>query len=211
MSKKNIIVIVISVVAIGLIGSLTAYLLSFRTVTFTFDKPDAKIAVYQANDKEKKYKLGEVTKDATTLRLQEGEYQAIVTNEAYDDKPNHFTVTRSDSTVAIDIAFSTRHLESLTESEFATINVKIRETFPRQIDRFTIEKGRMYDEGQWYTTTLIENPLHPSEEGDIYHLVAKKENDTWKVIGRPTLALTQSEFKDVPLFILKEGNRQHSL
>jgi hypothetical protein len=211
MSKKSIIGIIITVVAIGIVGSITAFLLSFRTVTFIFDKPDAHIAIYRADDKDKKGKLAEITKDAAATRLQEGEYQAVVTDEAYDDKPTNFTVKRSDSTVSIDIAFSRRRLEGLVDQELPTINVAIRAAFPSQIERFGIEKGKLYDEGQWYTTSLIETPLHQSEEGDVYHLVMKKEGDTWKAVGKPTLVLMQSEFKDVPLNILKEGNRQNSL
>ena len=211
MNKKSIIGIVVAVIAIGIIGSITTYLLSFHTVTFSFDKPDAHIAIYKSDDKDKKSKLGEITKDTTTIRLQEGDYQAIVTDENYDNKPTNFTVKRENSDVSIDIAFSERYLEVLVERELPTINVAIRAAFPGQINRFSIEKGKLYDEGQWYTTTLIENPLHPSEEGDVYHLVVKKEGDDWKAVGKPTLVLTQSEFKDVPLTVLKEGNRQNSL
>ncbi len=211
MNKKAIIIIIAAVIAVGLVASFAMYLLSFHTVTFTLDKADASLAIYRADDKDKKNKLADSTASSRSLRLQEGEYLAVITNKEYDASSTNFTVGKSDSSVAVNVAFSREYLDVIVDQELPLINIAIKAAFPQQITSFSLEKGQLYDEGQWYTTTFIQNTASPDEIGDVYHLVAKKEDGKWKVVGKPTLVLTQVEFPDVPLDILKAGNRQNSL
>jgi hypothetical protein len=211
MNKKLIITIIAVIAIIGIVASIVAYFLSFHTVTFTFKKSDMQAVIYKADDTEMKNKVAENVKDNGTLHLQEGNYQAVPTGTKYATVSTYFSVNKSDSTVEISSSYSAEYLKSLFKEDLPAINNLITSRFSKVINGFTIQEGELYDEGQWYTTTLTQIPEDIRDEGDIYHIVLLKENGTWKVIGKPTLVLTKSEYKDVPITILQNANRQGDL
>ncbi len=206
MNKRLIITIaIITVLVIGA-ASITTYLLSFRSVTFTFKKPELTATIYKSDDVDKKNKLAEV-KNNDTIRLQEGNYAAIPTGDNFDRAPVYFSVNKSDATVSVDAGYSASYLSSHLAGELPAIKTALTKAFPFVATSFDMADGKLYKEGEWYATTLTQHPEDPRDEGDIYDVIMLKKDDIWTVVGKPSLVLTTAEFKDVPVDIIKDASR----
>ena len=204
--NKKIIAFIVTVVILSVIISIIAYVLSFRTVTFSIGKKDLSLAVYAASDRERKNKLGEI-RDKDSLRLQEGSFQAIPGDPNYDNLPLYFNVEKSDKNVELNPAYSQARLDSLLEENLSALQTLLINTYPQITKSFELAKGKLYREGQWYATTLTQIPENRGDIGDIYHVLAHKKDGQWSIIHKPSLVLTTAEIKDVPLDILQDANR----
>lgn len=205
MNRKIIAFIVTVVVLSGLI-SVVAYILSFRTITFSIDRKDLSLAVYAASDRDHKNKIGEI-RDKDTLRLQEGSFQAIPTDPNYDNLPLYFNVEKGDKNVDLNPAYSQARLDSLLEENLAALRSLLVRTYPQISKGYELAKGKLYREGQWYATTLTQIPESRGDVGDIYHVLLLKKDGQWVIVHKPSLILTTAELKDVPLDILQDANR----
>ncbi|HET6746705.1 MAG TPA: hypothetical protein VFH06_01210 [Candidatus Saccharimonadales bacterium] len=205
MNKRIIITIVIVVALLIAAASVTFYLLSFRNVTFTFKKTDLTANIYRSDDTDKKNKLADV-KNNETIRLQEGNYAAFASGDNYDRAAVYFSVNKGDATVTIDPSYSDTYLKRALTGELPAIKAALIKAFPFVATSFDINDGKLYKEGEWYATALTQRPADPRDEGDVYYTILKKENDTWTVIGKPSLVLTTVDFKDVPADIIKDAN-----
>lgn len=206
MNRNKIIAFVVTVVGLSAIIGITMYLLSFHNVTFTITNKDLKVVIYSFDDTEKKQKLAEAG-SGETLRLREGKYAAFPMSDEYDKSPTVFSLEKSDLPLSITASYSQDRLKTLLSEEQSTINSVINTKYTSNIKSFTLENGKLYNEGQWYATTLVQVPADRRENGDIYHIIMLKKDDIWTIINKPSLVLTTAEFKDVPLAILQDANR----
>lgn len=204
--NKKIIAFIVTVIILSSIIGIVAYILSFRTVTFSVDKKDLTLAIYAASDRDHKNKISEI-KDKDTLRLQEGSFQAIPTDQNYDNLPIYFNVEKGDKTVDFNPSYSQTRLDSLLQENLSTLQALLINTYPQITKKFELAKGKLYREGQWYATTLTQLPENRGDIGDIYHVILYKKDGQWSIIHKPTLILTTAEVKDVPLDILQDANR----
>lgn len=204
--NRKIIAFIITVVALSIIIGVITYIFSFRTITFSVMKENLSLNVYHTSDRDHKNKISEV-RDRDTLRLQEGSYQAVPTDPNYDNVPLYFNVEKSDKTIALTPSYSQTRLDSLLSEELQTIQSLLTSTYPQINAEFELAKGKLYREGQWYTTTLTQKPENRGDIGDIYHVILHKKDGQWLVIHKPTLVLTTAELGSVPIDILQDANR----
>lgn len=206
MNRNKLIAFLLTIVILSSIIGVVAYLLSFRTITFSVSREDLTLNVYTSADRERKNKIAEI-KNGDTLRLQEASYQAIPTNKDYDELPLYFNVEKGDKTVELKPSYSNQRLESLLEADLPAIQTLLASTYPQVNSGFELAKGQLYREGQWYATTLTQIPESRGDIGDIYHVIMLKKDGKWSIIDKPTLVLTTATAKDVPLDILQDANR----
>lgn len=204
--NKKIIAFIVTIVILSSIIGVVAYILSFRTVTFAVGKKDLTLAIYIASDRDHKNRIGEI-RDKDTLRLQEGSFQAIPTDPNYDNLPIYFNVEKSDKSVDLNPSYSQTRLDSLLEENLTTLRTLLISSYPQINKSFELAKGKLYREGQWYATTITQLPENRGDTGDIYHVILLKKDGQWSIVHKPTLVLTTTEFKDVPLDILQDANR----
>lgn len=202
MNRKTIIIL-ISILIAAIIGvSVTLYILSFRTVTFDIVPENVSITILKEGSDQQ---LDTLNQDGS-LQLQDGTYEAVPTHKDYTSNSIPFTVDSEDITLTIDPAFSSARLESMADSERTAIDKLLRQSYPNVIKDFTIQPGTLYEKGQWYATTLQQNPLLGGQQGDMYRVVLHKEDTQWRIVAGPKIVLSTQEYPDVPFAILTDIN-----
>jgi hypothetical protein len=206
MNKKTLtILLILAAIIIGI--SIIFYLQSFKTVRLNFKKADILVNIYQNTGDDQAGETKIATLDKTgELRLQNGRYVIMPEGEKYDRSSIKFEVKNADQTIDINPGYSASHLDSLLNIELPALHSVLTSMYPRVITGFTLDRGRLYDEGQWYATTLTQKTMTPDEEGDIYRTVLKKENGIWNIKAKPDLLLSTKAYPNIPKAILSNIN-----
>lgn len=210
---KKLIIIGIIVVTLLIAGGVWLnYYLSFKNVTIKPAKQDMSLGVYvddhasEDGSEEAHDKLMTVTGNQT-IRLQAGSYMLLPDDKNYSQAPITFTVTNADITVDANPAFSDEYLVSQLKNETAEIQTLLTTTYP-QLATYTINPGKLYLDGSWYGTTLIQPPAGPGINGEVYRTVLHKINGKWQLAAIPRIVQTKSDNKDIPESILRDLNQQ---
>jgi hypothetical protein len=146
---------------------------------------------------------------STTLSLEQGKYSIIPSGKDLDTTPIIIVVTDKAATIAIKPGFSKQYLEKLVATEKAKVDTLLTSTYPQISVDFTINAGALYQDGQWYSTTMTQK-ANPGNNGDVYHVVLHKQNNEWQVAVGPQIILTKANSPNVPEDVLKASNKQES-
>lgn len=143
---------------------------------------------------------------SSTLSLQNGNYCIKPSDTIYDNTPTCFTVASKDKTVNINPNYSTVHLAGLLSQELDQVNAVINLKYAAIIDNYIVATGQLYGLGQWYGTTLTTRTA-PSDRGDVYRVILKKENNIWTVVAFPQIVLSKYDYPSVPFDVLSAVNK----
>ena len=215
MSRKNtILFIIVGIIAIALIagGFVYKYYASLHTITIKVQASDLNVDVYKQKagvdeqDAESGEKQGTV-KGTKTMSLQAGTYFMLPQGSKYDVSPISFIVEDKDMTVTANPGFSEEYLTSLLKQELPAIKAVIVAKYPIATTNFKLNDGKLYDDGTWYGTTLVQN-ANVGNNGDVYRTVLRKVNGIWQFAAAPELILGAPTHKDIPKSILTDLNNQ---
>jgi len=215
MSKKTtIIVIITGIIAVALIvgGFGLKYLASFHTVTIKVERDDLTVDVYQAqpgvdeHDASSGIKQGTV-KGSGEFSLQQGDYYILPQGKKYDPTETPFTVKDKDLTVKVNPGYSDEYLAAQLTKELPAINSVITTKYPMATSNFKLNSGKLYNDGSWYGTTLVQY-AGAGENGDVYRTVLHKVNGAWQFAATPELVISAPLHKDIPQNILSDLNSQ---
>lgn len=206
MNKTKISITIISAVAAILLGALVFHLVSFRTLSIQTGQADFTADIYKADDINRQRKIAN-SKEEAEVKLQDGDYIAIASNDKFSKDPLAFTVTKDTKRVTLQPSFSSATLSIMLSNESATLKKVLVDTYPQLSKGYKIGLGKLYKMGEWYATTLTVIPEDRREDGDIYRVVMQKENATWRIVKTPEFVLTTSEYPMVPKEILQEVNK----
>ena len=215
MSRKNIILfIVLGIIAIALIagGLAYKYYASFHNVTINVQASDLTVDIYQQKpgvdeqDASSGIKQG-TAKGTSVLSLQAGTYFALPQGNKYDSSAVSFIVKDKNMAVAINPGFSEEYLISLLQQELPTIKAVITAKYPAATTNFTLNDGKLYEDGSWYGTTLVQN-ADAGNNGDVYRTVLHKVNGVWQFAAAPEIVLSAPTHKEIPEDILTDLNGQ---
>jgi hypothetical protein len=207
MNKRTIALIIVLILAgIGFYLGLS-YQQSLKTTDFQIHQPATGVAIYKTGKQDANSKVASLS-GSGQVKLPKGSYTAVPSGKNVNDNPIDFTVGDNNPTINVDPGYSTAYLDKLLVGQQATINQVIRSTYPSVIGAFKVNNGKLYTTGEWYAATLVQNPPHPKTNGDVYRLVLRKENDTWKIVASPQLVLTTSNSPGVPIEVLRDVNTQ---
>jgi hypothetical protein len=216
MSRKNtILFIIVGIIAIALIagGFAYKYFTSFHKVTIDVKNAEITADVYQpekginpedGTPHDTKIATVKGTKD---LSLQAGNYYVVPQGEKFDRSQITFQVGDKDISVTINPGFSSTYLTSLLKQELPTIKSVIVAKYPIAATNFTLNDGKLYRDGSWYGTTLVQH-ADAGNNGDVYRTVLHKVNGSWQIVAMPELILTIPTHKDIPKDILADLNIQ---
>lgn len=102
-------------------------------------------------------------------------------------------------------------LEKLRDTELPTIKTVITTAYPLVATDYIINKGALFDEGQWYGTTLSYHGKDTLNR-DTLRVLLQKKDGVWILRTKPPVPLLSTEaFPDVPKDILKAINQPISL
>lgn len=216
MNRRTItLLIVTGIIAIGLIvgGLLLQYYGSFHKVTITVKKADLTVDVYQPapgtspeDGTPSDTKVG-TAKGTQVLTLRAGEYYVKPQGDKYSDTAVPFTVKDKDISVTVDPGFSSTYLSSLLQQELSTIKSVLLAKYPFISTGYKLNDGKLYEDGTWYGTTLVQN-AEAGNNGDVYRTVMHKVNGTWQFAATPSLIISIPEHKDIPKDIITDLNSQ---
>lgn len=209
MNRKYLIFIIAFIVIAIAAGAIYSYVSSFRKVAITLERPDMSAELFKRdpNSDESNNDTKEATLSSSqTLSLQPGKYYLIPKGDKLDQSQISFTVGDKDTTISVNPGYSQDYLNSLLDKELPTIRAVLTTKYPA-ITSYSIQRGKLYEDGTWYGTLLVEK-VAPQDVGDTYRVVLHKVKDTWQVAAAPQLVLTTPDNKDVPEAVLRDLNKQ---
>lgn len=216
MSRKNtILFIIVGTIAIALIagGFIYKYFASFHAVTIVIKNAEITADVYKPDEginpedgTPKDEKISTV-KGTQVLSLQAGNYYIVPQGQKFDTSQITFQVKDSDVSVTVDPGYSSGYLSSLLRQELPAIKSAIVAKYPIAATNFTLNDGKLYKDGSWYGTTLVQH-AEAGNNGDVYRTVLHKVDGVWQVAAMPELILTVPTHKDIPKDILADLNTQ---
>lgn len=204
MSRKNLILLGLLAIVVLIGIGLIFYFQSFKAVKFDIKQDGLTVKVRSAGGTTE---YGTFTA-TTELHLQAGNYIAALQSEKYDNSDIAFEVKNENLTVTVDPPLSESYLSQLLTPELPTINKVITDTYPQQMKNFTLKTGRLYKEGEWYGTVLVQKTQSRADDPDIYRIVLKKEDGKWIIKAKPALVLSTKEYPEIPFDILSAVNQK---
>ncbi|HEY5695644.1 MAG TPA: hypothetical protein VIQ80_02310 [Candidatus Saccharimonadales bacterium] len=215
MNRRTITLLIITgIVAIALIigGVLFQYYASFHKVTIEIKRPELTVDIYRANPNAEEMDATSGTKITTTsetktLSLQADKYYVLPQGDKYDNSAIPFTIKDKDATISVNPGFSNTYLTSLLQQELSTVKSVMLTKYPFITTGFKLNDGKLYEDGTWYGTTLIQN-ADPGSNGDVYRTVLHKVNGTWQFVATPAIIISTLDHKDIPETVLNDLNRQ---
>lgn len=102
-------------------------------------------------------------------------------------------------------------LEQKLAVELPVITSILVAKYPLIATNYTIEKGRLFEQGKWFGTTLTYRGPD-NDNRDTLRVLMQKKNGTWVLrTNPPRPLLSAKDFQDVPLSVLKAINQPVSL
>lgn len=210
MKKRSIIIgIILTLVvtaAVALRLLLPAQQLT-ADVRFNLHLPNMAVDIFKRSEQTTgtAAKVASITNNAT-VPLTHGDYYYLVSGENIAPESVNFTVTAA-KTVEVTPVYTDAYLEFALQPELAAINDAIKRSYPLAGDKYTIHKGRLYQQGQWYATTLTDKRSTPKNPYDIYRIVLLKENGAWQPMTKPELVVSSIEYPGLPMAMLRTLNQ----
>lgn len=182
------------------------YLTSFHKVSINLKPPDLAVDLYARNSKDSSVKISSL-RNSQVVSLRSGDYYAVPTSKKYSSSPINFTVEETAKSVDINPDYSDKFLLNLLNTEYPAIQSVINSRYAAVLSGFTLSTGRLYMNGTWYATTLVQK-VPERAFGDTYRLIMKKENNTWKIVVPPKLVISRYDSRSVPMSIIDGANQQ---
>lgn len=100
-----------------------------------------------------------------------------------------------------------QELANLLETELPGITSAFNQTLPTAAEQYTIDRGRLYEQGQWYGTTLTYKGADQANR-DTLRVIMQKKDGRWIVRTTPPQPLlNKKELPDVPITVIKSLNQ----
>lgn len=98
-------------------------------------------------------------------------------------------------------------LQDLLVAELPAITLAFNQAFPTASEQYTIDQGRLYEQGQWYGTTLTYKGTDQANR-DTLRVILQKKDGRWTVkTNPPQPLLNKQELSDVPVAIIQSLNQ----
>lgn len=102
-------------------------------------------------------------------------------------------------------------LNNQLDKELETITLVLQSAYPKITTDYTISRGKLYDQGQWYGTTLTYKGTDTYNRDTLRVLMQKKDGIWTLRTTPPELLLSAKKYPDVPKSILQSINQPVSL
>lgn len=206
MTKVKIAIIFLFIV---LTAGVIIYLYNTDTRNVTLTPVGPSFELFKGNDIEGENAINEITK-ATTLALREGYYCAKSIDKSYSQELVCFTVYKDDVLKDIDFDLSSERLQEIRDSEWASIEQKIKDSYQSIIPSYTICKGNVHAKGEWYTGVIQEKVMLSSDTSDYYRVILHKDSGEWKIMNTPEVAVSRhtAETQSIPAQIVSQANKE---
>ena len=199
--KKIIIAVIVFVLIIVGVTVLVDYL-KYKSVDFTLNDGTYTVEVYNESSSNPVLKVDK----SSTQRLIPGEYYYAVIGENLSDETVAFTVGSDDNNVTVTPAFSEDYLSVLAEKEIDAISSLVANTYPLIINRYEIEKPKLYEKGEWAAGYLVQN-VDRRQSPDVYRYIMQKVDSRWVFVAKPQLSIYAKDYPEIPVDIIDSINQ----
>lgn len=169
-----------------------------------------KVYIYKSSDFENKnYKpIKTISKSNQSTRLTKGDYYvAWQGSNGYMDGNKKVSLSNKKQSLEISPDVSEKKLDDMLNNQLSNINSVIKAKFPNIESLYIINRGYLYDNGEWYGTTLQYNGTD-RYSADTLKIILKNNNGTWNVITEvPDLAFNKSDYGQIPTDVLDNVNQ----
>ena len=202
MNKKGVIFLLVAAIAVvaSIIG-ITFYL-SYKTVHVVFKEDNLAVSVYSDNDD----KMADIS-STSDITLREGNYYYTPTTDGFSSDKVYFTVKNNDTTVEISPAYSSTRLSDLLEKNKEAIHAALA-IYPL-LSNYVIADESLYYYGEWYSAHLVQR-VSGTREPDVYRVILKKDDDTWKIAVSPRITISINDFPSIPDYVIRQVNKAPS-
>lgn len=174
---------------------------SYRDITFDVRRQPLTVKIVDSN----KNTVATFT-NSQKINLKDGEYSAYPSGGDVDESAITFKTSSKNTTIVIDPSVSLNTLNSSLGEEREEIIAKIFEKYPDNIAQFTIGRGEMLRQADWYITTLAYKNDSNDNPKDVYKLILHKVNGIWEIVGTPQIIPTKFNFPTVPIDVIKSAH-----
>lgn len=214
--KKTAAVIVFFLSITLVIILLFRYFNSFQKLTIHFSVKNISATIYEAKvgdgslplDYYKDRKI-ETLKNNEIITLKKGEYVVVVAaNGDYKEFKQAVNLGDEEKTLTINPNYTEKKLTQLLEESVVEIHQTLQKKYPR-IDLYDIEKGKLYNQGEWYGTKLVYKDQTDGFVSDSLRVILKKQsNKSWKVVtDPPQIMISGVLFPQIPHDIVSDVDR----
>lgn len=201
----TVIIIVIAVFVVNYLGSLQKVTINYTnssniTITSTKRSMAGEGTVSQTTT------IAKISHSGESISIKKGVYTVLYKGEnGYSDGSVDINLGNTPKTLGLDPTYSDSKLNSLLDGEFGEIKNVLSKKYTN-LDLYLVQRGKLYDKGQWYGTTLkyIGSDVFNS---DTLRVVLHKENGLWKIItDPPNITISKLLYPDIPKDILSDLN-----
>ncbi len=181
----------------------------------TLDVPDEYtkyVALYHAKENTAKPE-----KDATRrvdftpnspVSLPRGTYIAEFQRDGFEYYAQEIRLDSEKRVIQLQYARLPQDRKQILDTEKTKIHEIIQNRYPEVYTFFAIGKESIYEDGSWYGAVLQGKKDTSLIDRDSLRIVLKKVNDSWKIKAKPYPTISQSEYPDIPIAIIKDLNKR---
>lgn len=149
---------------------------------------------------------GEIQKSGDTVSLRKDTRYEIKYTGIDGYASGEVIIDNNNDTVMINPYYSQEKLDTLlTSSVITSVQNKLINTYTDTLGEYTIEKGKLYHYGEWYSTSFIYKGEY-SETSDTLHVIVKKTPQGWEVVADPNITFDKFTYPNIPLDVLQDIN-----
>jgi hypothetical protein len=197
--------VVLIVVSVGLFVTFQ-YIQSRKTIEIIFSNiPELKIVEFRTLKP-----IKTITKSGEKITISKDVRYKIIYKGTEGYASGEMDIDNHKDTVTIKPYYSVEKLDSLlTDINVISLHSKIRDSYlPAALSSYTIQRGRLYNFGEWYSTSLIYNQGY-NEISDTLHIIAKKTAGGWEIVAGPNITFNKIYTPTVPIDILQSVNNSN--
>ena len=203
MNKRLIALLLLIVFSLG--GFLVVRnITSISEVSFSFSEEVEEIRVIK-EDRDGSVESIATLNEPTTIPLRNGSYEIIIAGSKIVNETRLIEIT-GDTSLEIEPDFSVEYLDILLNEERTSVVAEINNHLGEKLVGYSIARGELLDQGDWYGTAIFEKIEQSREEPDTYRVLLQKIDGEWVFVAGPKILLTTRDYPEVPVSILSSTN-----
>lgn len=214
LSTKQILIIVMTVIAIVLVFFTINHFLFKLRVSVNLSEDTDSVMLYSATEgKLDESKPPLVTIDQSKfIRIYPGDYIVKPVGDNISNDPINVTISRDSSIINIDPFLSDNQLSTRFKSEIPEINSVLNTEYNDLIDENFLDGkfavvGKFYHFGDWYSTFIYPKEIDSRTfTTDTYSVILHKEGG-WKIAAPPKIVHSYKDYPEIPIDIIDKANR----
>lgn len=171
-----------TVVALASIYALWSYILSFQTVTFSFDTKQGYVELVD-DTAQRLYPA-----DGQELRLKKGTYYIRNVGDKIAEDAREITVDATLTAYSVEFNFTREYLDELYARESGVIQSTLIKSYPKIPELYDIRHSKLYHQGEVYGAILVAKD-QSGDNADTLRVLMRKENNDWVVLSKPPVPI----------------------